>query len=154
MPRRQIRPPIKLRKKFAPLIVLCRNKILTAVPQTSGSALGDKAITIVLKWAVKDGVIDRPKDFPRGKTLDSADEWVVQKHDVKVLLEYFHSRGYITYTAATLFAARLPILMRLAKLELGLERSVDITSCDAFLQHVEQELLAGSKDSVYNGRIE
>jgi hypothetical protein len=67
---------------------------------------------------------------------------------VKVLLEYFHSRGYITYTAATLFAARLPILMRLAKLELGLERSVDL------LQHVEQELLADKGDSVYNDRIE
>lgn len=135
MPRKQLRPSIKLRRLYAPLIEKCRDAVLTSPPQTSGSVLGDKAITIVIKWLVNDGIIDRPKDFPRGMTLEKADEWVVQKHDVKVLLEYFHQRGYITYTAATLFAARLPQMMILAKSELKIDRMLD---CVDFEQQFEE----------------
>lgn len=150
MPRKQLRPSIKLRRKYAALIELCKNKILTSPPQTSGSVLGDKRITIVVKWNVVSGVIDRPKDFPNGTTLDKSVECVVQRHDVKVLLEYFHKKGYVSYTASDLFSQRLPTLMRLAKTELKLDRMLE---CVDFEQQFEKEL-ADSDDSEYNERIQ
>jgi hypothetical protein len=139
MPRKQLRPAIKLRKKFAPLIELCRNLILTAPPQTSGSGPGDKTISVVVRWAVKDGVIDRPKDFPKGQTLERTDTCWTQRHSVVTLLEYFQAKGYVSYTAADLFAMRLPVMMRLCKMELGLERMLEAVD-------VEQQVITKDID--------
>lgn len=140
MPRKLLRPPIKLRKKYADLIVLCRNKILTAVPQTSGT-IGDAMITVCVKWPTKQGAVkmmpDLPPDFPTGVVVERTDEWVTIRHSVVALLSYFKSAGYCNYNASDLFAMRLPIMMRLCKMELGLERMLE--GIDADLQQVGRE---------------
>ena len=132
MPRRQLRPPIKMRKRFSNLIELCRTRIITAPPQTSGTSAGDKGITVKIMWPYKPGTtqVDLPEDFPAGLVVSREGAGVVVKHSVISLLTYFRSKGYITYDAAMLFEQRLPVMMRLCKLELKLDRmlnSVDIT---------------------------
>lgn len=136
MPRRQLRPPIKLRKLMAPLVALCREKVLTSPPQTSGTGIGDASITIILKFAIKDGSIAYPaKGFPHGLTLSRGDSGATVKYDVKKLLSWFKSKAYCNFDASDLFAMRLPVLMRLAKLELKLDRLVE--GIDADLQQID-----------------
>lgn len=124
MPRKQLRPPIKMRKRFAPLIELCRVKILTAAPQTSGTLYGDKGIAVKVMWPYKPGTtqVDLPEDFPTGLVLSREPAGVVVKHLVTTLLSYFKSKGYVNYNAGDLFAQRLPVMMQLCKMELKLER--------------------------------
>lgn len=153
MPRKQLRPPIKLRKKFAPLIELCRNKILTAPSQTSGTDSGDKLITIVCRWPTKQGAVrtipDIPEDFPTGVVLERSDESITIRHNVVALLKWLKAKHYTTYDASDLFAMRLPVLMRLAKLELKLDRMLEGVDVE---QHHE-ELIDDNEDSEYNARI-
>jgi hypothetical protein len=131
VPRKQIRPPIKLRKLMSPLIELCRTKILTAPPQTTSTALGDKPISIVLKFSVENSRIAYPaKGFPTGQVIERGDGWVVVRYDVKRLLSWFKEKAYCSFDAQDLFRMRLPIMMRLCKMELGLDRmleGVDVT---------------------------
>jgi hypothetical protein len=138
MPRKQLRPPIKLRKRYAALIELCRNKILTAPPQTSGTGSGDALITVCIKWPAKQGgaygsrnylVPDLPTGFPQGVFVSKAEDGIVIRHNCVLVLKWFKERAYCNFDAADLFAQRLPVLMRLAKHELKLNRmleSVDI----------------------------
>ena len=141
MPRKQLRPSIKLRKKFQPLIELCRNKVLTSPSQTSGTDIGDKIITVCVKWGVKEGarphytVPDLPQDFPTGVVVERSEDSIVIRHNVVALLKWFKARAYCNYDAADLFSMRLPVLMRLAKLELKLDRMLEGVDAD-----LQQEL--------------
>lgn len=154
MPRKQLKPPIELRKRYAALIEACRNKILTAPSQTSGTGSGDAPITIVCRWGLREGarphykIPDLPDGFPVGVVLERTDESldgqppsVTIRHNVVALLKWFKSRAYTTYDASDLFAQRLPILMKLAKLELKLDRLVD--GIDADLQQAQETLDVG-----------
>ena len=134
MPRKQLKPPIRLRKKYAVLIELCRTLILTSPPQTTGTVAGDSIIPVVVAWGVKEGksgrlLPDYPEGFPQGVVVSREPEKIVVKHDCRAVLQWFHDKHYISYTAKDLFAMRLPVLMMLAKTELKLDRlleSVDV----------------------------
>lgn len=141
MPRKMLKPPIKLRKKYEPLIELCRNTVLTSPSQTSGTEGGSPVhLTVVIAWPVREGtnkrlVPDYPKGFPAGIVV-SIDEGVATvKHSCVTLLSFFKSAGYTSYDASDLFAQRLPILMKLAKLELKLDRMLE--SVDVEQQHTK-----------------
>lgn len=145
MPRKQLRPPIKLRKKYAALIEACRNRILTSPSQTSGTEGGSQThLTVLIAWPVREGsnkrlVPDYPKGFPAGIVIAIDEGVATVKHSCVTLLSFFKSAGYTTYDASDLFAQRLPILMKLAKLELKLDRLLE--SVDADLQQDLQETL-------------
>jgi hypothetical protein len=143
MPRKLLRPPIKLRRKFAPLIELCRNKILTAPPQTSGTGAGDAIVTVCIKWPAKQGarnylVPDLPKGFPQGVFVSRAEDGIVIRHNVVAVLKWFKGRAYCSFDAADLFRMRLPILMKIAKMELGMDRLLQ--AVDVEQQIVTKEL--------------
>ena len=152
MPRKQLRPPIKLRRKFAPLIERCRELIITAVPQTSGVGDADKVITITCKWPLREGykpsykVPDLPQDFPTGIVVERFEDSVVIKHNVVAILKWAKAKHYTDYDAADLFARRLPAMMMLCKMELKLDRllqEVDVDpdgSCVEMPQHTQDKL--------------
>jgi hypothetical protein len=130
MPRKQLRPPIKLRKSYAPLIEKCRNIVLTSAPQTTGTAAGDSLLPIVIAWGVKEGksgrlLPDYPEGFPQGSVISREAERIVVRHDVRAVLRWLKEQHYVTYDSADLFAMRLPVLMMLAKNELKLDRMLD-----------------------------
>lgn len=149
MPRKMLRPAIKLRKKFATLIELCRNKILTAPSQTSGTGLGDALIAINILWPVREGrsgrmLPDFPKGFPEGVILERNTDSMLVRHNVYRVLAWFKENAYCNFDAADLFAMRLPVLMRLAKLELKLDRMLDGINVD-----VEQQA-----DKIFNDDLD
>jgi hypothetical protein len=118
-----------LRRKYAPLIALCREKIILAPPQTSGK--GDANIFVTVKWPVKENHLGRfmpdlPKDFPTGTYVERNDSFAVIRHNVVAVLKWFKAKYYIDYDAKDLFAARLPVMMVNAKMELKFERMLDI----------------------------
>jgi hypothetical protein len=92
-------------------------------------------------WSYKPGTtqVDLPEDFPTGMVLSREAAGVVVKHSVVGLLSYFRSKGYIDYDAAMLFEQRLPIMMRLCKLELKLDRLLKGIDVD-IVQHSEDKL--------------
>jgi hypothetical protein len=143
MPRKQLRPPIKLRKLMAPLIALCREKILTSAPQTSGTNSGDALITVTIRWpAIKKPhgyVPDLPENFPTGVYTERCESHVSVRHSVYAVLAYFKAKGYCSFDSKNLFAMRLPVLMRLAKLELKLDRLLEGISVD--VEQQAQEML-------------
>lgn len=144
MPRKQTKPPIKLRKLYAPLIELCRNKILTAPSQTSGTGAGDALITINIRWPVREGrsgrmLPDLPEGFPEGTVLERGPDSILIRHNVYRVLDWMKANAYCNFNAADLFAMRLPVLMRLAKLELKLDRMLE--GVDVDVEQQAQELL-------------
>jgi hypothetical protein len=154
MPRKQIRPSIKLRKRYAALINICREKVLTSPPQTSGTKTGDALISVCVKWpSIKKPhgyYPDIPEDFPTGMYVERCEAYVIVRHNCVALLKWFKAKNFTTYDAADLFAQRLPIMMILAKQELRLDRMLE---CVNFETQFEKEL-ADSGDSEYNDGIE
>lgn len=152
MPRKQLRPPIKLRRKYEALIAKCRELVLTAPSQTSGTGTGDAPIHITCKWPLREGykpsykVPDVPQDFPTGIVVERFEDSVVIKHNVVAILKWAKAKHYIDYDASKLFARRLPVLMMLAKMELKLDRllqDVDVDpdgACVDLPQHSEDKL--------------
>ena len=140
MPRKQVRPSIKLRRRYAALIELCRNTIITSPSQTSGTEGGSQThLTVLIAWPVREGsnkrlVPDYPKGFPAGVVVRIEPPCATVKHSCVTLLSFFKESGYTSYDAGDLFAQRLPILMKLAKLELKLDRMLE--SVDADLQQI------------------
>jgi hypothetical protein len=136
MPRKMLRPPIKMRKRFAPLLERCRELILTSPSQTSGTDYGDATIFVVCRWPLREGhrpsykVPDLPADFPTGMVVERTDENVTIRHNVVSVLKWAKAKHFTDYDAADLFARRLPAMMVLSKMELKLERLLEGVDVD------------------------
>jgi hypothetical protein len=144
MPRKDRKPPMALRRKYAPLIALCREKIILAPPQTSGKEGCDQRIYVNVKWPTREGtngrmIADVPDDFPTGTYVDRAESFVVIRHNVVALLKWFQAKKYIDYCARDLFASRHGIMIAIGRTELDLLKGLDAEKEALYNTHIESE---------------
>lgn len=134
MPRKLLRPPIKLRRRYAALIELCHDTIITSPAQTSGTEGGSNSHTsILLAWPVKIGVSgklvpDYRDGIPAGivvKIVEGNPTHAIVRHSCFTLLQHFKDKGYVSYNASDLFRMRLPTMLMICKMELGLDKLLE-----------------------------
>lgn len=131
MPRKDRKPPLVERRRYAKLIQLCREKIITAPPQTSKKEGREKGVFVTVKWPTRESpngimVPDLPKDFPTGIYMAREDSFVVIKHNVVALLKWFQAKNYIDYCAKDLFASRHGIMIAIGRTEIDILTGLNV----------------------------
>lgn len=120
------KPSLALRRKLKPLIDAATRGLILSGPTTEGAGAYPQVVVV---WPLTErggAQADTPEGFPRGYILERTETTSKRKYSCKVLLNWLHLNGYISYSGRDIMEARMGIVTSVTNLEKDLYAMLDI----------------------------